>query len=203
MSLIISIFHVVAGLTLILVVLLQAGKDSGLAGAFGAGGGGGASDSVFGAQSNTFLNKFTSGMAILFMVTSLVLAILSSRENRSLVMKQKTEAPQQAVADQSGLASAVAEVKDSVVDPVEESVQKVQSAVEDVAQDVTTQVVQAVNQTVEDVETKAQDVVAKTEALTLEKLEQEVAEAVKAAEALVASVSSSEDKSGPSQNQVT
>jgi preprotein translocase subunit SecG len=86
MSLIVSVFYVMSAVTLILVVLLQAGKDSGLAGAFGAGSAG-ASDSVFGAQSNNFLNKFTSVMAFLFLTTALVLALISSRENRSLVMK--------------------------------------------------------------------------------------------------------------------
>ena len=67
--------HVLICAALIVVVLLQSGKGGGLAGAFGGSGGVGA---VFGGQSAaTFLTKATRYLAIVFMVSSLTLAMLS------------------------------------------------------------------------------------------------------------------------------
>jgi preprotein translocase subunit SecG len=68
--------HIVVSLILVLVVLLQTGKRADLAGAFGGGG----SQTAFGARgAATFLSKATTTAAVLFMVTSLSLSILSSR----------------------------------------------------------------------------------------------------------------------------
>jgi preprotein translocase subunit SecG len=68
--------HVFVCLVLILVVLLQSSKGSGLAGAFGGGGG----QTMFGGQETaTFLSRLTTYLAIMFMVLSLLLAFLSSR----------------------------------------------------------------------------------------------------------------------------
>ena len=70
--------HVFVCLVLILVVLLQSSKGSGLAGAFGGGGG----QTMFGGQETaTFLSRMTTYLAVLFMVLSLLLAFLSSRRN--------------------------------------------------------------------------------------------------------------------------
>lgn len=70
---VIGIHVLICGL-LIVVVLLQSGKGGGLAGAFGGAGGIGA---VFGGQSAaTFLTKATRYLAIAFMLTSLVLALM-------------------------------------------------------------------------------------------------------------------------------
>ena len=72
----ILIVHVVACIGLILIVLLQAGKGSGIAGLFGGGG----SDQLFSAPSGlAFIKKVTVIMAIIFMLTSLTLTIFSSR----------------------------------------------------------------------------------------------------------------------------
>ena len=68
--------HVVICVLLILVVLMQRSKGAGLSGVFGGGG----SQSVFGGRGAApFLAKATSVMAILFMTTSLSLALLSAR----------------------------------------------------------------------------------------------------------------------------
>ncbi len=68
--------HVLVSIFLIVVVLLQTGKRADLAGAFGGGG----SQTAFGARgAATFLSKATTISAIVFMVTSLTLAVLSSR----------------------------------------------------------------------------------------------------------------------------
>ncbi|HXE75141.1 MAG TPA: preprotein translocase subunit SecG [Candidatus Xenobia bacterium] len=68
--------HVLACGILILVVLLQSGRAADLAGAFGGAG----SQTAFGPRgAATFLSKATSFLAIVFMVTSLALALASSR----------------------------------------------------------------------------------------------------------------------------
>lgn len=68
--------HVLICVALILVVLLQAGKGGGLAGAFGAG----TAQTLFGGRgAATFLAKTTSWLAVAFMAMSILLAVLSSR----------------------------------------------------------------------------------------------------------------------------
>ncbi|MGA2115785.1 MAG: preprotein translocase subunit SecG [Bryobacteraceae bacterium] len=70
------IVHVVVCLFLIIVVLLQSGKAADLAGAFGGMG----SQTAFGPRgSATLLSKATTISAALFMVTSLSLSILATR----------------------------------------------------------------------------------------------------------------------------
>lgn len=69
----IAIIHIIVCLILMGVVLLQAGKGAEMGAAFG-----GSSQTIFGSRgAATFLSKLTVGAAILFMVTSLSLSILS------------------------------------------------------------------------------------------------------------------------------
>src|SRR6202050_4434340 len=71
-----TILHVVICLFLIVVVLLQSGKAADLAGAFGGMG----SQTAFGPRgSATLLSKATTASAAIFMVTSLALSILATR----------------------------------------------------------------------------------------------------------------------------
>src|SRR5437016_13088961 len=71
-----TIIHVLVCVFLIIVVLLQSGKAADLAGAFGGMG----SQTAFGPRgSATLLSKATTLSAILFMVTSLSLSILATR----------------------------------------------------------------------------------------------------------------------------
>jgi len=73
----VTILHVLVCLFLIVVVLLQSGKAADLAGAFGGMG----SQTAFGPRgSATILSKATTISAALFMLTSLSLAILYTRE---------------------------------------------------------------------------------------------------------------------------
>jgi preprotein translocase subunit SecG len=84
MSLVVLIIHVVACLALILVVLLQAGKGASMGAAFG-----GSSQTVFGSTGATpFLAKLTTVVAILFMFTSLGLAIFANRGGMPSVMQE-------------------------------------------------------------------------------------------------------------------
>jgi preprotein translocase subunit SecG len=79
-----TVFHVLACIILILVVLLQSGKAGDLASAFG----GTTSQAAFGARSAaTLLTKGTAVCAVIFMVTSLGLAILFTQGTESTVME--------------------------------------------------------------------------------------------------------------------
>jgi preprotein translocase subunit SecG len=70
-TLFITLVHVFVCFALIAIVLLQQGKGADIGAAFGAG----ASQTVFGGRgAGSFLSKLTTGSAIVFMVTSLVLS---------------------------------------------------------------------------------------------------------------------------------
>jgi preprotein translocase subunit SecG len=76
------VVHAIVCLVLILVVLLQSGKAADLAGAFGGGG----SQTALGSRgAATVLSKATSICAIVFMLSSLALAILGSRSGGSVL----------------------------------------------------------------------------------------------------------------------
>src|SRR5215468_3209659 len=86
MIILLTIFHVLVCVFLILVVLLQQGKGADWAGTFGGGG----SQTVFGARgAGTVLSKATTAAAIVFMITSLALAILIARPSGSSVINEK------------------------------------------------------------------------------------------------------------------
>lgn len=84
MDTVINVVHIIGALLLIVVVLLQAGKGA----AMGSGLGAGSSQTMFGSSgAGNFLTKLTTGLAILFMVTSLTLATLSSKKESRSVMQ--------------------------------------------------------------------------------------------------------------------
>lgn len=74
--------HVIVGLSLIAMVLMQQGKGADAGAAFGGGGGGvggGGAGSVFGSSgSANFLSRTTAILATVFFLTSLGLAYLAS-----------------------------------------------------------------------------------------------------------------------------
>ena len=71
------ILHLIACFFLIAVVLLQQGKGQDLASAFGGGG----TQAAFGPRgSATLLSRVTTGLAAVFMITSISLAVLKQRE---------------------------------------------------------------------------------------------------------------------------
>lgn len=76
MYIFVLLIHIVVCLFLIIVILLQSGKAADLAGAFGGMG----SQTAFGPRgSATLLSKATTASAAIFMVTSLTLSILATR----------------------------------------------------------------------------------------------------------------------------
>lgn len=75
------IFHVIVCIALVLVVLMQSSKGEGLAGT-AMGGGGGLSGAVFGGRgAASFLSKATTVLAVLFMVNSGALALMSAQRS--------------------------------------------------------------------------------------------------------------------------
>lgn len=93
MTTFLTIIHVLACITLILIVLLQAGKGANMGAAFG-----GSSQTVFGSSgAGTFLGKMTAAVAIIFMLTSITLTYSSSRKISGLMDEVSTPVTQQAV----------------------------------------------------------------------------------------------------------
>ena len=71
------VIHVLTAVGIIGLVLLQQGKGADMGAAFG---GGGASQTLFGARgSATFLSRATAILAAVFFITSLTLAVVYSR----------------------------------------------------------------------------------------------------------------------------
>ncbi|MFZ5949134.1 MAG: preprotein translocase subunit SecG [Candidatus Rifleibacteriota bacterium] len=76
----VQFIHIIVCIGLIVIVLLQADKGEGLAGAFG----GGASSTVFGERgAGGFMSKLTTTMAIVFMITSLIISVWVPRWEES------------------------------------------------------------------------------------------------------------------------
>jgi preprotein translocase subunit SecG len=92
---IIIIIHVLVCFALILIVLLQAGKGAEMGAAFG-----GASQTLFGSSGAMgFLTKLTTVAAIVFMITSLLLAFVSTQRASTVIKERPAQtapaAPQQ------------------------------------------------------------------------------------------------------------
>jgi preprotein translocase subunit SecG len=114
MTILLIIIHVIVCLALILIVLLQTGKGADIGAAFG----GGSSNTLFGSGgASTFLSKATAGAAIVFMLTSLTLAYISSqRPTTSVVMDMppaavETKAPESVPAAGAAPAAGATEAK--------------------------------------------------------------------------------------------
>ena len=89
MSALITATHIITCFILIIAVLLQSGKSADLAGAFGGMG----SQTVFGPRGvGSILSKATTICAVLFMVTSLGLWILSAKGTKSVVKGEEPPA---------------------------------------------------------------------------------------------------------------
>ena len=73
MATLILIVHLIVSLFLIVIVLIQGGKGAEMGAAFG-----GSSQTLFGARgAATFFSKLTTGAAVMFMISSFLLAIVT------------------------------------------------------------------------------------------------------------------------------
>ena len=90
MTILLMIIHVIVCLFLIFIVLIQSSKGAEIGAAFG-----GSSQTLFGSRgAATFLSKLTTISAVVFMMTSLLLAVVSTRG--SSVVKQTAPVEQRA-----------------------------------------------------------------------------------------------------------
>ena len=84
---VITVLHVIVCFALVLIVLLQAGKGAEMGAAFG-----GASQTLFGSSGAMgFLTKLTTVAAIVFMITSLLLAFSSTRQASSVIRERPAQ----------------------------------------------------------------------------------------------------------------
>ena len=94
MQVFLLIVHVLVSIFLIMIVLLQSGKGAEIGAAFG-----GSSQTLFGSRgAATFLNKLTTVAAILFMVTSLLLTMVTTKGSsviQNVPVEQSKTLPQQ------------------------------------------------------------------------------------------------------------
>ena len=85
MIIVVTIIHVIVSIGLILVVLLQTGKGAEVGAVFG-----GSSATIFGSSgAGNFLTKLTSGMAIVFMITSLTLGYFAGRKPSATIFDDR------------------------------------------------------------------------------------------------------------------
>jgi preprotein translocase subunit SecG len=85
MIILVTIVHVFVSIGLILVVLLQTGKGAEIGAVFG-----GSSSTIFGSSgAGNFLTRLTTGMAIVFMITSLMLGYFSGRRPSATIFDNR------------------------------------------------------------------------------------------------------------------
>jgi preprotein translocase subunit SecG len=85
---VIVILHVLVSIGLILVVLLQTGKGAEVGAVFG-----GSSATIFGSSgAGNFLTRLTTGMAIVFMITSLTLGYFTARRPAATIFDNRAPA---------------------------------------------------------------------------------------------------------------
>ncbi|MEN8183032.1 MAG: preprotein translocase subunit SecG [Myxococcota bacterium] len=101
MTVFFTVLHVMVCTILIVVVLLQRGKGAEIGAVFG----GGASSTVFGSRgAGNFLSRLTTGAAVMFMVTSLILAYYARERAGSTVFGEEvvSESVEESLAPDAG-----------------------------------------------------------------------------------------------------
>jgi preprotein translocase subunit SecG len=82
---VIIISHIIVSIGLILVVLLQTGKGAEVGAVFG-----GSSATIFGSSgAGNFLTRLTTGMAIVFMITSLTLGYFTAKRPSATIFDSR------------------------------------------------------------------------------------------------------------------
>lgn len=80
---IIIVIHVIVCVLLVITILMQAGRGGGLTETFQS------AESMFGTQTNVFMVRTTTALAVIFFSTSLILAFNSSKGTKSLMANKK------------------------------------------------------------------------------------------------------------------
>jgi preprotein translocase subunit SecG len=116
------IVHIIVCFLLIFVVLIQSGKGAELGAAFG----GGSSHTLFGSRgAATFLNKMTTIAAVVFMVTSLLLAVVTAKSGSVVknipVTEEKKSIPATSGPVQGGSVQPVQPLQQQVPKPPQQS----------------------------------------------------------------------------------
>ncbi len=75
--------HVIVCVLLVIAILMQAGRGGGLTETFQS------AESMFGTQTNVFMVRLTTILAVIFLGTSLILAFNSSKGGQSLMANKK------------------------------------------------------------------------------------------------------------------
>jgi len=79
----ILVIHVIVCILLVISILMQAGRGGGLTETFQS------AESMFGTQTNVFMVRLTTILAAIFLSTSLILALNSSKGDKSLMANKK------------------------------------------------------------------------------------------------------------------
>ncbi len=75
--------HIASCILLVVTILMQAGKGGGLAESFAS------AESMFGTQTNAFMVRLSTVLAVIFLSTSLILAVSGSKGEKSLMADKK------------------------------------------------------------------------------------------------------------------
>ncbi|PIU40575.1 MAG: preprotein translocase subunit SecG [Candidatus Omnitrophica bacterium CG07_land_8_20_14_0_80_50_8] len=124
MQIFLIIVHVIACLFLIAFILLQAGRGGGLSDIAG----GSQAQSILGTETNTFMKRLTEIFAVVFILTSLTLGIISTHRGKSLVEQRRIPrktgavAPNPAAPIKADTATAVSQVIPVAASPVASAV---------------------------------------------------------------------------------
>jgi preprotein translocase subunit SecG len=129
----IMFLHAVACVVLVTAILMQSGRGGGLTEAFSS------AESMFGAQTSSFMIRVTSVLAVVFFTSSLALAVMSSRTDRSLlegtvILPDETQIGDQAPVgtDTDGAsASAIDAAIDQAQGTLDEAIEGVESGADD------------------------------------------------------------------------
>jgi len=99
MIIIVTVIHILTSIGLILVVLLQQGKGAEMGAVFG-----GSSSTIFGSSgAGNFLTRMTTGMAIVFMITSLTLGYFAGRRPSTTIFDNRAPSVEPRTPPQSSL----------------------------------------------------------------------------------------------------
>jgi len=119
----IATLHVIVCVILVLVVLLQSGKGADLAGAFG----GGATQTAFGSRGPaSFLSKMTTIAAIVFMLTSIGLSMITTTRSQGKSVLETTKQQKNAAPEKKAPASTGAPVTAPTPDQIRQRVEELQ-----------------------------------------------------------------------------